>query len=58
MKKIKENWENELYLDPRSITEEDKKTISDFINKYNLKSSKKLTNKRRVRTISKRKIKA
>jgi hypothetical protein len=56
--KKKENWENELYIDPRPLNEEDKKIISSFIKNYRPRMKKKLIAKTSTRPTKKKKIKA
>ena len=40
MKYTKEKWEDELYVDPRPLTEEDKHKIREFIKNYSMKKIK------------------
>ena len=53
---IKESLEVDFYVDPRPLTKEEEKAISDFIKADKLKRSKKAT--RKIGTTSRKKIAA
>lgn len=48
MKLIKEPLEVDFYVDPRPMTEEDLKSISDYIKTDKLKRAKKAENKKTI----------
>ncbi len=56
MKKTKDTWEDELYVDPRPLTDDDKKAIRDFIENYSLKKRKPTTGNQPTKGLRKRTI--